>query len=334
MTGVWVWIQFFGSAALIVFAASQLAKYGDVIAIRTRLGGMFIGVLLLAGATSLPEVLTTISSLSQGEPNLAAGNLFGSNLFNMFLLAIIDLLHRNERILRKAALKHALTGSLTVFLIGLCVFFILADIKVQIGWIGLDSLLIILVYIAGVRLIQINEVRGTQIPEKQIEIPEEVPPLWKGLLGFGLAALALVIITPWMVSASARIAEITGLGTTFVGTTLVAIVTSLPEMVTTITAVRLGAADMAIGNLFGSNFFNMFALGLTDVFYLQGRFLGVIDPAFLLVGMLGLLMTGLGLIGNLARLERRVFFLELDAMALIVVYIAGLWLLYSRGVTP
>jgi len=334
MTGVWVWIQFFGSAALIVFAASQLAKYGDVIAIRTRLGGMFIGVLLLAGATSLPEVLTTISSLSQGVPNLAAGNLFGSNLFNMFLLAIIDLLHRNERILRKAALKHALTGSLTVFLIGLCVFFILADIKVQIGWIGLDSLLIILVYIAGVRLIQINEVRGTQTPEKQIEIPEEVPPLWKGLLGFGLAALALVIITPWMVSASARIAEITGLGTTFVGTTLVAIVTSLPEMVTTITAVRLGAADMAIGNLFGSNFFNMFALGLTDVFYLQGRFLGVIDPAFLLVGMLGLLMTGLGLIGNLARLERRVFFLELDAMALIVVYIAGLWLLYSRGVTP
>jgi len=334
MTGVWVWIQFFGSAALIVFAASQLAKYGDVIAIRTRLGGMFIGVLLLAGATSLPEVLTTISSLSQGVPNLAAGNLFGSNLFNMFLLAIIDLLHRNERILRKAALKHALTGSLTVFLIGLCVFFILADIKVQIGWIGLDSLLIILVYIAGVRLIQINEVRGTQIPEKQIEIPEEVPPLWKGLLGFGLAALALVIITPWMVSASARIAEITGLGTTFVGTTLVAIVTSLPEMVTTITAVRLGAADMAIGNLFGSNFFNMFALGLTDVFYLQGRFLGVIDPAFLLVGMLGLLMTGLGLIGNLARLERRVFFLELDAMALIVVYFAGLWLLYSRGVTP
>ena len=83
-------------------------RYGDVIAVRTRVGGMFIGVLLLAGATSLPEVLTTISSISQGVPNMAAGNLLGSNLFNMFLLAILDLLHRKDRILRKAALKHAL----------------------------------------------------------------------------------------------------------------------------------------------------------------------------------------------------------------------------------
>ncbi len=78
----------------------------------------------------------------------------------------------------------------------------------------------------------------------------------------------------------------------------------------------------------------MFALGLTDVFYLPGRFLGIIDPAFLLVGMLGLLMTGLGLIGNLARLERRVLFIEVDALALMTMYFAGLWLLYSRGITP
>jgi cation:H+ antiporter len=79
-----IWAQFVVSAALIVVAAMQLAKYGDIIAIRTRMGGMFIGVLLLAGATSLPELLTTISSVNQGVPNLAAGNLFGSNMFNMF----------------------------------------------------------------------------------------------------------------------------------------------------------------------------------------------------------------------------------------------------------
>src|SRR4030042_462559 len=152
-----VWITFLISAALIVFAATQLAKYGDVIAVRTRLGGMFIGVLLLAGATSLPEVLTTISSLSQGVPTPAAGNLLGSNMFNMFLLAVLDLLHRKDRILRKAALKHALTGSLTVFLIGLVVFFMLADIKIHIGWGGMDSILILLAYVVGVRLIQANQ---------------------------------------------------------------------------------------------------------------------------------------------------------------------------------
>jgi cation:H+ antiporter len=152
------------------------------------------------------------------------------------------------------------------------------------------------------------------------------------LIGFGLAAAGLVVITPYLVSSSATIAEITGLGTTFVGTTLVALVTSLPEMVTTLAALRIGADDMAIGNLFGSNLFNMFALGLTDFFYLQGRFLSVIAPAFLLVGMLGLLMTGMGLIGNLARLERRVLFVELDALVLMITYFLGMWLLYNRGI--
>ena len=77
-----------------------------------------------------------------GAPNLAAGNLLGSNAFNMFLLAVLDFVYRRERILRKAALKHALSGSLATFMIGLVVFFMLAGLAVQVGWVGLDSLLI------------------------------------------------------------------------------------------------------------------------------------------------------------------------------------------------
>jgi cation:H+ antiporter len=326
------WIAFLLSSALIVFAAVQLAKYGDIIAVRTRLGGMFIGLLLLAGATSLPEVLTTISSLAQGVPNLAAGNLLGSNMFNMFLLALLDLLHRKDRILRKAALKHALSGSITIFLIGLVVFFILADIKVRVGWVGLDSLFLLAAYMVGVWLIRANQPRTLAAAAQSAVIPEGTPPLRTGLIGFGLAALGLTVVTPLMVRSSTEIAAITGLGTTFIGTTLVALVTSLPEMVTTIAAIRLGSDDMAIGNLFGSNMFNMMAIGLTDVFYLQGRFLAVIDPAFLLVAVMGLLMTGLGLIGNLARLERRVFTIEVDALALMIFYFTGLWLLFTRGI--
>jgi cation:H+ antiporter len=325
-----VWIKFLVTAGLIVFAATQLAKYGDIIAVRTRLGGMFIGVLLLAGATSLPEVLTTISSLNQNAPNLAAGNLLGSNTFNMFLLAVIDILHRDQRILRRSALKHALTGSLTVFIIGLVVFFMVANIDLKIGWVGIDSLIIIGAYILAVRLIQGNAAHHIS-SEDLNEIPADTPSLWRGILGFVIAAAALVVITPFMVESSTQIAEITGLGTTFIGTTLVALVTSLPELVTTLAAIKIGAHDMAIGNLFGSNLFNMFALGLTDIFFTQGRFLAAIDPSFLLVGILGLLMTGMGLIGNLAKLEKRIWFIELDAFALMVVYFLGLWLLYIRS---
>ncbi len=323
-----VWLEFLISSAVIVLAATQLAKYGDIIAIRTRLGGMFVGLLLMAGATSLPEVLTTFNSISQGVPNLAAGNLLGSNMFNMVMLAIVDMAGRQQRILRKAMLKHSLTGSLTVFMIGLAIFFILADIDLQIGWVGVDSIVLILVYVLGVYLIQKND---TTIASVEEEIPEKYPSLLRGIIGFGIAAGVLVAITPMLVRSSSDIAEITGLGTSFIGTTLVAIVTSLPELVTTLAAIKIGADDMAIGNLFGSNMFNMFALGLTDVFYLQGRFLTVIEPAFLLTAIIGLLMTVMALIGNLARIERRLWFLEIDALALIMVYIGGLYLLFLRG---
>jgi len=88
---------------------------------------------------------------------------------------------------------------------------------------------------------------------------------------------------------------------------------------------------MAVGNLFGSNMFNMFAIGLNDVFFTQGRFLEVIDPSFLLVGAMGILMTGMGLIGNLAKLEKRIWFFEIDALALIIVFFGSLWLIYIRS---
>lgn len=326
-----VWIQFLVSAAVIVLAANQLARFSDVIAIRTGMGRMFVGILLMAGVTSLPELLTTISAVNQDAPNLAAGNLLGSNMFNMFLLAVIDLLYRNERLLRKAALKHALSGSLAVFMIGLVVFFIMANIQLSLAWVGVDSLIIIATYVVAIRLIHSNS-GSVAPPAGPPVIPEDMPDLKKGLIGFAITALVLILVTPWMVRSSLTIAEITGLGTTFVGTSLVALVTSLPELVTTVAAIKLGANDMAIGNLFGSNLFNMLALGLTDLFFIQGNFLSVIDPAFLLVGMLGLIMTSMGLIGNLARLERRIWFIELDSAALIITYFAGLYLLYIRGV--
>ncbi len=329
-----VWIIFIISAGIIVLAAVRLAEYGDAIALRTGLGRLFVGVILIAAATSLPEVLTTVNAISQGEANLAAGNLLGSNMFNMALLAILDLVFRKRRILRTAALKHALSGSLAVLLIGLVTFFILADIPWRIGWVGGDSLVIMLGYLLAVRLLQRHQHVASGVATTAEEIPPGTPSLGIALFGFGLATAALVYVTPWLVRSSAEIAIITGLGSTFIGTTLVALVTSLPELVTTVSAARLGADDMAIGNLFGSNLFNMFALGLGDLFYTSGRFLGVIDPAFVLVGLLGLILTALALVGNLIRLERRWGMLEADALLIGVIYLAGLWLLYQRGITP
>jgi cation:H+ antiporter len=291
---------------------------------------MFIGVLLLAGATSLPEMLTMINSFRVDAPGLAAGNMFGSNMFNMLLLAILDLVNQQARILRRVAMTHALTAALGSAMIGLSVFFILGDVHIQIGWMGVDSLILILVYVSGIRLIQTNG----QASSTAVELPQERPvmPLWRALLGFLVATAVLVVVTPQLVRSSAEIAEITGVGAGFIGTTLLAMVTSLPETVAVVAASRLGAYDMAVGNLFGSNVFNMFALGLADAFYTPGRFLGAIDPTFALVGMLGLLLTNLALIGNIARVERRLGFVEADALLILLLYFGGMVFLFMRGI--
>jgi cation:H+ antiporter len=325
-----VWLIFVVSSAALVAAAVKMAQYGDVIAVRTRLGGMFIGVLLLAGATSLPEMLTMINSFRQEAPGLAAGSMFGSNMFNMLLLALLDLVNQQARILRRVAMTHALTAALGSAMIGLSVFFILGDIHLQIGWMGLDSVALILVYVGGIRLIQ----QHGQASGSVVELPSDKPvmPLWRAVLGFAVSTAVLVGVTPWLVRASKEIAAITGLGTGFVGTSLLAMVTSLPETVAVVAASRLGAYDMAVGNLFGSNVFNMFALGVADLFYTRGRFLGAIDPAFALVGMMGLLLTNLALVGNIARVERRLGFVEADALLILLVYFGGMFFLYTRGI--
>jgi len=219
----------------------------------------------------------------------------------------------------------------------LAVFFIVAELPLHINVgnfeVGFDGLTMIIAYFFAIALLR-RQSRMQSLGHVDTVIPEDLPSLTTAILWFAGAAGVLIFATPWMVDVSTRIADITGLGTTFIGSTLVAVVTSLPETVATIEAGRIGADDMAISNLYGSNMFNMFAIGIADFFYIQGRFFSVIDRSFLLIGMLGLLMTVVALISDLARLERKILFLEIDSALLILLYFGGLALLYTRGIAP
>ncbi len=327
-----VWIIFLISSAVVVLAATKLAEYGDVIAVRTKLGGLFVGTVFLAGATSLPELIASISSFRTGALNLAAGNFFGSNMTNIALLAAIDLAHRQTPLLRRVAVSHSLTAALATILMLVAVIAMLADFDLALGWVGVSSLLIIALYFAGMWVVQ-RENQTTSGPVPAVMEPgENFPSLRRGLIGFALAAAVLVAAVPQLVSASVGIAEITGLGTGFVGTALLSFVTSLPELIAALAAVRMGAFDLAVGNLLGSNVFNMFGLAIADFFLLEGPFLSLMDPNFVLVGLLGILLTNMALIGNLARVERKFLFFELDSVATLVVYLLGMYLLFVRGV--
>ncbi|MCD6520447.1 MAG: hypothetical protein J7M05_11055, partial [Anaerolineae bacterium] len=157
-------------------------------------------------------------------------------------------------------------------------------------------------------------------------------PLGHAVAGFALMTGVLVLVSPQLVHAAREIAVLTGLGTGLIGVTLFAFVTSLPEVITMITAARLGAFDMTVGDLLGSNVFNMLALAITDIFYLQGRLLNDVDENFALAGFIVLFLINLALIGNLARLEQRLWFIEVDVLLIILTFIGGLLLLFEHGV--
>jgi len=327
------WIIFVATSAVVVYAALKLAEYGDVIAVRTRLGGLFVGTILLAGATSLPELITSISSFRLGAPDLAAGSFFGSNLVNMLLLALVDLANYQVPLLRSQAITQTLTAALAAALMTVATIFILADVDFVIGWVSVESVILIALYFGGVWLVQQEGKLTAGAAAPAVVTPAAgFPSLRRGGVGFAASAAVLVLVVPAMVEAASEIAVISGLGAGFVGTALLSVITSLPELLAAWAAVRLGAPEMAVGNLFGSSVFNMLGLGLADFFYLQGSFLNDVSNDFALVSLLGLLLTMMALVGNIARVERRVLFIELDAVAIILCYLLSMFLLYLRGI--
>jgi len=331
-----MWIVFLLSAAIVVFTSLQLAQYGDVIAVRTGLGGLFMGTLVVAAVTTLPEILVLWNAIAAGVPALAIGGLLGSNMFNMLILSILDLTNHQQRILRQSSQRYALSATLAVLMITLVVLFIEMDLPFVLRAgplaIGADSLVLVAMYVLGMS--QIRKQSRSLYAAPADQSMEGLPGIWPSVIRFLLAAAVLVVVTPWMVDSANQIAETTGLGATFVGAALLAMVTSMPELVTTISAARIGAVDMAIGNLFGSNSFNMLLLGVVDLFLLNRHLFALIDDSFMLIGLLGLLMTVLALMGNLARIEKRLWLIEADALLLIVVYFGGMAVLYSRGIAP
>ncbi len=332
------WVVFAGSAVVIVLVGTRLSREGDRIAELSGLGRLWIGVVLMSAATSLPEVLTTVSAAWMNAPDLAAGDLFGAGLTNMLTLGLIDLLHRQKRVWQQAALEHTLTAALAMVLTALAAAVILMPAHVVYLGVGLGSTMVFILYVLGMRLVFRQEDMKRRLREQEAVVEARGRSdqavtrrieLRRALLGFGLGALALLAAAPLLAWSAERIATDTGVSQTFIGTSLVAITTSLPELVTSVAAVRLGAFDLAVGNLFGSNAFNMAAFFFADAAYREGALLGSVSPAHALTALWSILMMNVGLMGIIYRAEKRFMLIEPDSVLMIVSYAVGLWLLFQ-----
>ncbi len=326
------------TAAAIVLVGTRLSYHGDRIAELTGLGRLWIGVVLMAGATSLPEVFTTMSAGWINAPDLAAGNLFGAGMSNMLTLGLIDLLYRHKRVWQQAAFGHTLTAALAMGLTALAAFFVLLRIDVVRLGVGIESLVLLALYILGMRLVfRQEDMARRQLEHKAVVegLPEQPSSeksrhneLRRAVVGFSFGTVLLMVAAPILAWSAERLAEESGVTATFIGTSLVAITTSLPELVVSISAVRLGAFDLAVGNLFGSNAFNMAAFFFADLAY-GGGLLSTVSTTHALTAMWTIVMMCIGLMGIMYRAERRFMLIEPDSLVMIIVYILGLWLLFN-----
>lgn len=314
-----------------------LAHTGDDLAHRTGLGRVFIGSLFVALATSLPEVATDITASLADAPDLAVSDLFGSSMANMAILAIIDLRHRG-RVWPAVDLSHARVAAVGIALTALAALSILAPLPLSIGWVGLDTIVIAGLYICAVawfRRVPSVPGRPHHLAESAMVITDPDPVSTASLrtlvIRFSAASLGILIAAPIVSLSVKQIATSTGIGQTFLGTTLLAISTSLPELVVVLAAVKIGAHDLAVGNLFGSNAINMSILLIADIFYSEGPILAAVAPAQVVAALGAVVLMALAVASIVGGTETRVARLEPDAIVVLVAYIGILIAVASAG---
>lgn len=326
-----VWLYFLGSAALIIFAGMSLSKNADIIAEKTGLGGALIGVLLLPVVTSLPEIVTSAQAAIINNPDIAIGNVFGSNMFNIVIIAIVDLVQGSGPLMLHIKLGHILTAGIGILLTALACIFILIKLDFSLLGIGVDTIILLLVYLGGIRLIlRYNRKNNDE------EVEEENyknTTLRKAITGFVISGVIIVFSGRVLANSGNEIAEITGLGGSFVGSFLIAISTSLPELVATFTAAKMGAFDMAIGNVLGANVMNILIVFITDVFYVGRPVLTVISQENAIVGMFAICLTSIAIIGIIYRSKKSAFTLGYDSWTIVFGYLLAAVLLFNMGLS-
>ncbi|MFC2070649.1 sodium:calcium antiporter [Chloroflexota bacterium] len=335
-----VWLKFLVCVVIILFAGMKLARYCDCIAEKTGLGRMWIGLVLVAAVTSMPELVTGVSSAVFVKlPDLTLGTILGSCFFNLSILALLDIMHRRTPILSKASRSHILSGWLGILLLAIVGVSIFAGERfsgLALGWVGIPNILIFIVYLVGTRQIFITE-------KKQMVASEDEPSLYGEVslrviyVKFFLAAVAVIGAGIWLSFIGDEISITYNWNASFVGSLFLAITTSLPELVVTITAVRMGAIDMAVADILGANMLDIMGLTLADIFYTGGPILfqprSLVSDVHIVTALIAAVMTIVVILGIRFPRQRKSFIIvSWYGPLLIGLYIFGAYTLFTSGI--
>ena len=315
---LWAWAQFALLALLIGVGGYRLTREADAIADHLGLSRTWIGVTLVAMTTSLPELATGITAVTVAQaPNVAVGNALGACVLNLAFLAVVDLLVRGNPLYRQASQGHILAAGFGAMLLGLVALAILlghaaqraggapALLQALAPGIGPATPLLLALYVVAMRAVFLHE-REAAPPEAPAAVDRRARARLRAhALRFGVAALVVLLAGMRLPFVATEIAQAMGWSRSFVGTVFVAAATTLPEMAVTVSAIRIGALDLAIGNLLGSNLFNVAIVAIDDLFYRGGSLLADVNVAHASTALVAVVMTGLAVVGLYYRPQRR-----------------------------
>ena len=301
-------LQFFLCAVVIARAGWILSTSAERIAAHTGLSGGWVGLAMLATVTSLPELASGLSAVVVLQaPNLAVGNALGACVFNLLFLAVVDALQRQAPMYQRASDEHLLSAAFGVVMLGLAAIGVLmAEDLPTLLHLGVTSPILIGLYLLALRSVHAQQRRTPVQPREPVEPSLAGRPLSPEVRRFALAALVVLGAGVWLSTLAEQLSQAVGWNRSFVGTLFMAAVTTLPEVAVTLSALRLGALDMAIGNLLGSNLFNVAILAVDDAAYVRHALLADASPAHAGTAMAGVVMTGLVIIGLVVRPRGRV----------------------------
>ena len=331
-----IWLSLLASLAVIGVAGVKLSRYGDIIAEKSGLSRGWVGLILLATVTSLPELVTGVSAVTVAHvPDIAVGDIMGSCVFNLLIIVLLDFLYRKESVYTRARQGNVLSAGYGIALIGFAGFNLLLyrDGSIpSIGHVGLYTPVIMLLYLLAMRsLYRYEKEKVSEYVEDRVELHPDMS-LKQAVQGYVMAAVAVVAAGIWLPFIAKDLAELMAWEQSFVGTLFVAAVTSAPEVVVTVAALRMGAVDLAIGNLFGSNLFNIAILAIDDLLYLPGPLLADVSLVHATSAFSAMMMSGLAVVGLVLRPASRVFrTVSWISLLLLVIYLLNIWFLYLHG---
>ena len=324
----YIWVQFIIATVIILGSSKYLARSADIIAYKTGLGRTFIGVVLLASATSLPELGFGVSSITMvGSPDLAAGDAFGSNLVNLLIIGLMDLYWRNGPILNSIGTSTTLVGILGILVIGIAAIAITFHQGTTLFGSWLTSPFSIVLFVTFLfALYVIFRAERTETLSENTEYDQS--SLRGAIAIYSLTAVIIVSSAVWLAFTGVEIADQMHWEQSFVGTQFLAFSTSLPELAASFAALRLRAPELAISNVLGSNLFNMgFVLWIDELAYTSGSLWTAVSGIHVMTAIIAIVMTVAVIVALLTRGRQRPSrFWTYEAISLILLYVFASWI--------